>query len=482
MERRPLEDATKANLPPRKKKCTTEIRVDDLKGAKSTSILSGYFDDEDASSDENWDATSAQQVRGDILEEMGVQYLDDARAVAACFLSVNMKRMSSDFAAELKPSPDELDRLRKYMSKHAKAVRSGRNVPLQAFYNEFVLHKRNKQEVDAGNDLFMKLSDETILDIFKWLPKPVLASCGRVCRRWSHLAFDESLWRRLDLAKRYLNPGVLRLVLSRGVVVLKLAMSEVKGPLFDGDTPLCHPVDSRFSKLQYLDLSMASISTNTLAQLLSTCSQLKKLSLEHCTLTDQICSLLAGNPDLECLNMAMSKGFTSEGLLHIAKGCRRLTAWNLAWTEMNHEKVTVLVENVTPDMRQLNIAGCRGALSDAHVQRLVAQCPGLTVLDISDAIHVTSEVIEAVASGLRDLKRLGVSRCYKIKPASYLTLNKMESLRHLAVFGVLADCALVTLRKGLPRVEINKELFSTVARPTIGISRRSSIWGLKVRD
>ncbi|CAN8009913.1 unnamed protein product [Ixodes pacificus] len=470
MERRPLEDATKANLPPRKKKCTAEIRVDDLKGAKSTSILSGYFDDEDASSDENWDATSAQQVRGDILEEMGVQYLD-----GPCSQDRRDRTpVSVPNAWRVPPIPPQPSTVQ--------AVRSGRNVPLQAFYNEFVLHKRNKQDVDAGNDLFMKLSDETILDIFKWLPKPVLASCGRVCRRWSHLAFDESLWRRLDLAKRYLNPGVLRLVLSRGVVVLKLAMSEVKGPLFDGDTPLCHPVDSRFSKLQYLDLSMASIPTKTLAQLLSTCSQLKKLSLEHCTLSDQICSLLAGNPDLECLNMAMSKGFTSEGLLHIAKGCRRLTAWNLAWTEMNHEKVTVLVENVTPDMRELNIAGCRGALSDAHVQRLVAQCPGLTVLDISDAIHVTSEVIEAVAGGLRDLKRLGVSRCYKIKPASYLTLNKMESLRHLAVFGVLADCALVTLRKGLPRVEINKELFSTVARPTIGISRRSSIWGLKVRD
>lgn len=355
-------------------------------------------------------------------------------------------------------------------------------MPLQAFYSEFVLHKRNKQDVDTGNDLFMKLSDETILDIFKWLPKSVLASCGRVCRRWSHLAFDESLWRRLDLAKKYLNPGVLGLVLSRGVVVLKLAMSEVKGPLFDGNTALCRPVDSRFSKLQYLDMSMASISSSTLVQLLSTCSQLKKLSLENCTLSDHICRLLAGNHDLEFLNMAMSKGFTSEGLLQIVEGCRRLTAWNLAWTDMNSEKITVLVENVTPDLRELNISGCREALSDAHVERLVAQCPGLTALDLSDAIHVTSEVIEALVSGLRDLKRLGVSRCYKIQPACYLTLNKIESLRHLAVFGVLADCALVTLRKGLPRVEINKELFSTVARPTMGLSRRSSIWGLKVRD
>ncbi|CAN8003785.1 unnamed protein product, partial [Ixodes hexagonus] len=465
--RRPLEDATEANQPARKKNCNAEfIKAVGLKGAKSTSILSSYFDDEDGSSDENWDATSTQGVHGDILEDMGVRYLDDScprdrRDRTPCSAPNDWR------VPPIPPQPST-----------AQAVRTGRNVPLQTFYSEFILHKRNRQDTGTGKDLFMKLSDETILDIFKWLPKSVLTSCGRVCRRWSHLAFDESLWRRLDLSKRYLNPGILGIVLNRGVVALKLAMSEVKGPLFNSDTLLCRPVDNKFSKLQYLDISMTSIPTSTLAQLLSTCSQLKKLSLEHCILNDQICSLLAGNPDLECLNMAMIKGFSSGGLLHIAKGCRRLTAWNLAWTDMNSEMLAVLVENVTPDIRELNISGCRAALSDTHVKRLVAQCPNLAVLDISDAIHVTSEAVEAIAAGLQELTVLGVSRCYKIKPATYL---QMDSLRHLEVFGVLADCALVTLRKGLPRVEINKELFSTVARPTMGI-RRTSIWGLRVRD
>ena len=42
-------------------------------------------------------------------------------------------------------------------------------------------------------------------------------------------------------------------------------------------------------KLQYLDLTMASITTESLNELLSHCKHLKKLSLEHLSLNQQSC-------------------------------------------------------------------------------------------------------------------------------------------------------------------------------------------------
>ena len=56
-----------------------------------------------------------------------------------------------------------------------------------------------------------------------------------------------------------------------------------------------------------------------------------------------------------------------------------------------------------------------------------------------------------------------------------------SGLLYLDVFGLLTDAMLQTLRSKLPHIEINKFYFSSVARPTVGI-RRTSIWGLKVRE
>lgn len=71
------------------------------------------------------------------------------------------------------------------------------------------------------------MSDELILAVFRWLPKFMLARCAQVCRRWKRLAFDESLWRRLDLGGKTLNPGVVGRVILRGSCILRLAKAEV---------------------------------------------------------------------------------------------------------------------------------------------------------------------------------------------------------------------------------------------------------------
>jgi len=45
---------------------------------------------------------------------------------------------------------------------------------------------------------------------------------------------DESLWKRLDLSTKTLKEGVLGDVLNRGVWALRLAKSEIEGPIFTG--------------------------------------------------------------------------------------------------------------------------------------------------------------------------------------------------------------------------------------------------------
>ena len=60
-------------------------------------------------------------------------------------------------------------------------------------------------------------------------------------------------------------------------------------------------------------------------------------------------------------------------------------------------------------------------------------------------------------------------------------LRSAKTLMYLDVFNLMSESSIASLQENLQTIEINKFLFSSVARPTVGI-RRTSIWGLRVRD
>lgn len=81
--------------------------------------------------------------------------------------------------------------------------------------------------------------------------------------------------------------------------------------------PIFNPVDLRkdfLSKIQFLDLSMATIETNILAQLFTKCRYIRKLSLENVPLNDAVCKAIGQNRKLEVLNIAMCSGLTAYGV------------------------------------------------------------------------------------------------------------------------------------------------------------------------
>ena len=89
------------------------------------------------------------------------------------------------------------------------------------------------------------LPDELLLGIFSCLCLPELLKVSSVCKRWYHLAFDESLWQTVDLAGRNLYPDVVGRLLSRGVVAFRCPRSFMDQPLVEHFSSFC---------LQHLDL------------------------------------------------------------------------------------------------------------------------------------------------------------------------------------------------------------------------------------
>lgn len=77
------------------------------------------------------------------------------------------------------------------------------------------------------------------------------------------------------------------------------------------------------TRLFYLDLSMASISKETLTELFSKCDRIKKLSLELVPVDDEVLLALSRNKDIEVINFAMAEGLCEEGLTYLLTNCRK---------------------------------------------------------------------------------------------------------------------------------------------------------------
>uniref|UniRef100_A0A182PJ26 S-phase kinase-associated protein 2 n=1 Tax=Anopheles epiroticus TaxID=199890 RepID=A0A182PJ26_9DIPT len=340
----------------------------------------------------------------------------------------------------------------------------------------FFMYRKNQRKASFGDENpFNLLSDEVLLHVLKWLPKKTLLSCGQVNRRFNRVSKDETLWYRLDLSNRTLQFDGLVEVLSRGVIVLRLAQTSIANPTPNSCLELQPGI-----KVQYLDLSMCTISLAVLGALLSNCRALVKLSLENVPLDGRICEEIAENRRLETLNLTMCSGIDAMGMRLMAKALTRLHSLNVSWTNLSGEAVQELVRNITPQVMHLNIAGCRSTLSDEGVAVLIKRCPKLIALDLSDCTPLTEATIKTLCKA-RKIEYLSLSRCYNIPVTAYLNLTELKTLRYLDLFGLVSDHAIATLKHSLGDVGINRYYHSSVARPTVG-TKRTSIWGLRTRD
>ncbi|CAO1348653.1 unnamed protein product [Diamesa hyperborea] len=338
-------------------------------------------------------------------------------------------------------------------------------------------YKNQQQKIALGvNNHFNKLSDEIILEILQWLPKKSLMKCLILDTRFNRIVQDDTLWIRMDLGNKALKPGSIGKIFAKSFLILRLAQAKIASPLFEPSLDL----NSFTTKLQYLDLSLASIEVASLQQLLSVCRSLKKLSLEHVNVDLSVCQQIAQNRQLEALNLGMCNGLTTDGIKYICKYLKNLSSLNISWTNIRLESVECIVAKLSPTVTRLNMAGCRNTCYDHHLSVLVLRCPNLVELDVSDCTMLSSATIQIV-SQLKKLEYLSLSRCYNITMTSYLALNQIDSLLYLDVFGLLSDAGLGMIEKTFKNIGINKFIHSSVARPTV-TPRRTSIWGLRTRD
>ncbi|XP_035706934.1 S-phase kinase-associated protein 2 isoform X2 [Folsomia candida] len=345
-----------------------------------------------------------------------------------------------------------------------------------------IRRKKEGKTVSGGCDWFSSLPDEMVLRVLRNLPKSSLGRMALVSKRFSRLVSDESLWERIDCIGLSLGDGQLGVICERRPDYLRLARAEVPFSAL----PL--PPSTQLP-LTHLDLTMALISPVTMQILLAASPSITHLSLEHCTLDDTVLAAVGEMKAIKVLNLSMCYGMGGPQVGNMLEKGRfqRLTEFNLScipqqdiekWTS---EDLIKIINALPIGLERFNFSGFRHIMFDSHTALLVSRLPNVIDLDISDSQELTGTSLEHLTK-LKKLQHLSLSRCYSIQAQAYSVLGTIATLRYLEVFSLFKLESIATLSKELLKgIEINQFPLSAIARPTVG-SRRSTIWGVKVRD
>lgn len=338
---------------------------------------------------------------------------------------------------------------------------------------------------------FDRLSDEILLNIFKWLPRPYMLKYSLVCKRWYRLMEDESLWKYHDLSSKKISVELLIKLLNKGLVILSAGNCDFRASFKKRITQNAqiNTIETQLEfhlnsiiKLEIVDFTGCTLTTNALNLILKTTKYLKKISLEALELDTETCLYLSYNRQLDTLNLANCTGITYDGLVNLVHNLKKLSSLNLAWTSLNRESIILLCSYLPITIEKFNISGCRTTLLDDDIYSLCNTCPNLKELDISDAHSLTNYSIDIISSRLFNLEYIALSRCYSILPAAYLSLSNISSLIAIDAFNILKDKSIDLLKESMQQLQfVNRYPFSSIARPTCGF-RRTSIWGCHVKD
>uniref|UniRef100_A0A2K5CD07 F-box domain-containing protein n=1 Tax=Aotus nancymaae TaxID=37293 RepID=A0A2K5CD07_AOTNA len=255
-----------------------------------------------------------------------------------------------------------------------------------------------------------------VLRIFSCLCLPELLKVSGVCKRWYHLAFDESLWQTLDLTGKNLHPDVTGQLLSQEVIAFSCPRSFTDQPLAEHFSPF---------RVQHMYPSISVIEVSTLQDILSQCSKLQNLSLEGLRLSDPIVNNLSQTSNLVRLNLFEGSGFSEFALQTLLSGCSRLDELNLSWCfDFTEQHVQVAAVHVSETIAQLNLSCYRKNLQKSDLSTLVRRCPNLVHLDLNDCFP----------------------EFFQLNYLQHLSL-KIPTLRTLQAFGIVPDSTLQLLKE-----------------------------------
>jgi len=232
-----------------------------------------------------------------------------------------------------------------------------------------------------------------MLPVFEFLTPAELAKCALVCRAWSTMSMDPSLWRKLDVTGKRLTASCLAGVVKRQPEVLLM--------------------------------DWTAIAKRQLEWMIAKLTRLKVLSLQGCSWSG-VTALRSSSvvpPSLTALDLSYVTGMTDASLRDV------LSPPSDSRSSSNDNTNRARFRN----LRTLKLAGVD--IGDVSLRYVVQYAPSLVELDLSQNYRITdagiAQLTTPVGNAVSTLQVLDLSGCVAVTDASLEHLLKCTALRRL---------------------------------------------------
>uniref|UniRef100_A0A182J721 [histone H3]-dimethyl-L-lysine(36) demethylase n=1 Tax=Anopheles atroparvus TaxID=41427 RepID=A0A182J721_ANOAO len=227
-----------------------------------------------------------------------------------------------------------------------------------------------------------------LLAVFRYLPPETLVTCTMVCKTWSNIAVDPSLWRRMVCAEYKLSPNLLSAIVRR--------------------------------QPEHLIMDWIGLGKRQVTWLISRIPGLKHLSLQGTHIQAVLGLHTCMCPPLQVLDLSFIAGlndFAIREILSPPKDSRPGLADS---------------KSRLRNLKMLKVAGAD--ISDVALRYITQGLPSLTHLDLSSCQRITDAAIAQIGTSpaaLKTLVELDLSCCKLITELSLDHLAKCDALTRL---------------------------------------------------
>ena len=229
------------------------------------------------------------------------------------------------------------------------------------------------------------LPNEVILNIFAHLTIKDLGRCAQISKNFCALAYDKSVWTKVLVTSGIVPNKLLEQALSRGTKYLGLSNLNFVSTLEPNFPPT--------NEVEYLALSSSLMDKKYFRQLLLSCHNLKKLSVNDGDWkSDELTKgILQNSNSLKVLDLSGCCKLESQDLKSIVSRCLELTDANFDYLCLRTYNFASIITNLTPNIKKLSLSGTSLKLSDLN--KLITRCNKITDLDLSWALLYPDQII-----------------------------------------------------------------------------------------
>ncbi|XP_055695982.1 jmjC domain-containing histone demethylation protein 1 [Lutzomyia longipalpis] len=232
------------------------------------------------------------------------------------------------------------------------------------------------------------LDPTCMLAIFRYLPPEALITCSLVCKIWSTVSVDPSLWRRMNCAQYKLSASLLTAIVRR--------------------------------QPEHLILDWTSLAKRQLTWLIARIPGLKNLSLQGTPIQAVVGLYTCLCPPLQILDLSFVRGLNDSAIREI-----------LSPPKDSRPGLTDSKSRLR-NLKTLKLAGTE--ISDVALRYITQGLPSLLTLDISSCQRITDAGIFQIgtsSSAINTLVELNLSSCKLVTDLSLDYLEKCEALTRL---------------------------------------------------